>query len=150
MSPPLDLSKTELSLKFDPIELDIVQLRPDTRLPVDAVLSQVDFISITRTPAEVTLVAPRQWIQQLIDSNPTLSSAVTESLGERHSKVALKVRGPLDMSMTGVLSALAEPLRQASIPIYVLSTWDTDYVLIGAEEQAAAAEALQKAGWHFG
>ncbi|KAM0786600.1 hypothetical protein ACM66B_002054 [Microbotryomycetes sp. NB124-2] len=150
MTTTLDLSKPELSLSFDSIELNIVQFRPDTRLSVDAVSNQVEFISITRTPAELTLVAPTTWIQQLLESDPTLTSAVTESLGKgNESKVALQVRGPLDMTMTGVLSAIAEPLKRAQVPIYVLSTWNTDYILVGTDKQEVATEALKQAGWQF-
>ena len=59
---------------------------------------------------------------------------------------ALKVQGPLDFSLTGVLAALTVPLAAASIPIFALSTYDTDYVLVAARDLTRAAEALTQAG----
>ena len=59
---------------------------------------------------------------------------------------ALKVQGPLDFGLTGVLAAIASPLAAAGIPIFALSTFDTDYVLVKEALLPAAAEALRKAG----
>lgn len=41
-----------------------------------------------------------------------------------------KVEGPLGFSMTGVLSQIAGPLADAKIPIFVVLTFDTDYLLV--------------------
>ena len=60
--------------------------------------------------------------------------------------VALEVEGPLDFALTGILLALAEPLAQAGISIYALSTYDTDVVLVRAATQDAAVAALERAG----
>jgi hypothetical protein len=48
--------------------------------------------------------------------------------------------------MTGVLAALSEPLAEASVPIFVISTFDTDYLLVKAEELESAFAALRGAG----
>ena len=42
----------------------------------------------------------------------------------------LKIEGPLDFSLVGILSSLASPLADAGISIFALSTYDTDYVLV--------------------
>jgi hypothetical protein len=52
----------------------------------------------------------------------------------------------LDFGLTGVLASLATPLAEAGIPIFVLSTFDTDYLLVSAPRVAAAVEALERAG----
>ncbi|MEM6431504.1 MAG: ACT domain-containing protein, partial [Deinococcota bacterium] len=51
---------------------------------------------------------------------------------------ALKVQGPLDFKLTGILLRIAEPLADAGISIFAMSTFDTDYVLVNEErlEQA--------------
>ena len=59
---------------------------------------------------------------------------------------ALKVQGPLDFSLTGVLDALTAPLAQARISIFALSTYDTDYVLVHGDDLAQACETLTAAG----
>ena len=43
---------------------------------------------------------------------------------------ALVIPGPIPFEATGVLSALATPLANAGIPIFAISTYDTDYVLV--------------------
>ena len=42
----------------------------------------------------------------------------------------LKVIGPLDFSLTGILSSILVPLAKAGISIFVISTYDTDYILV--------------------
>ena len=58
----------------------------------------------------------------------------------------LRVRGPLAFSETGVLASLASPLAAAGVPIFVLSTFDTDYLLIPGDRLETALRALATAG----
>ena len=56
------------------------------------------------------------------------------------------VRGPLDFAITGVVSALSAPLAQAGIPIFVMSTFDTDYLLVREARLGDAVSVLRDAG----
>jgi hypothetical protein len=56
------------------------------------------------------------------------------------------VQGPLDFGLTGILAALAAPLAAAGVPIFAISTFDTDYLLIKRADEARALEALDRAG----
>ncbi len=60
--------------------------------------------------------------------------------------VALKLEGPFPFSMTGVLASFLQPLAEAKIPIFAMSTFDTDYVLIKRQnlEQAVSELAAAK------
>jgi uncharacterized protein len=58
----------------------------------------------------------------------------------------LKVRGPLELDMAGVLFALAEPLAGADVSIFSLSTFDTDHILVPEEKLGDAVAALRMAG----
>lgn len=60
--------------------------------------------------------------------------------------VALKLEGPFPFSMTGILASFLQPLAEAEIPIFAISTFDTDYVLIKRQnlEQAVLALAAAK------
>jgi uncharacterized protein len=58
----------------------------------------------------------------------------------------LKVEGPLDLSVTGILASLVTPLSEAGISIFSLSTYQTDYVLMKSEMLDRAVEALRAAG----
>ncbi len=59
---------------------------------------------------------------------------------------ALRVAGPLDFSLTGILAALTAPLAEAGVPIFALSTYDTDYLLVPERALAQAVNALESAG----
>ena len=58
---------------------------------------------------------------------------------------ALRVHGPFALSEVGVLAALSAPLAEARISIFVVSTYDTDYLLVQSEQLDRAIEALRRA-----
>ena len=58
----------------------------------------------------------------------------------------LKVKGPLDFSLTGVFARIAQPLADAGISLFAVMTYDTDYVMVKEERLRAAAGALMAAG----
>jgi len=92
------------------------------------------FYSVTRTDGEMSVVCRE-------DSAPE---------GE-HVRVepdwrALEVAGPLDFSMVGVMAALTAPLADVDVSVFVVSTYDTDYVLVHAAALEKAVEALREAG----
>ena len=91
-----------------------------------------DLLSITRTREELSIVCE--------------AAQVPPDVRCHRGWRALKVEGPLDFAMVGVLAALAEPLARASVPIFVISTFDTDYVLIGETDLERAIAALRGAG----
>ena len=62
---------------------------------------------------------------------------------------AIKVQGPLDFSLTGILVALAAPLAAARISIFALSTFDTDYLLLREEHVERAKHILHQNGHVF-
>lgn len=59
---------------------------------------------------------------------------------------ALRVRGPLPLTLIGILGAIANPLAEAGLSIFAISTYDTDYVLVKAADLDAALAALERAG----
>jgi hypothetical protein len=90
------------------------------------------FLSVTRTPDELSIVCPQD----------TMPAGVRCEPGWR----ALAVAGPLDFGLTGILVSIAAPLAEAGISIFAISTFDTDYVLVKAERLDDAVEALRRAG----
>jgi hypothetical protein len=111
-------------------EFAIARLGAADRVPEWA--RSVDFVSITRTSDELSIVCE--------------SSRVPERVRAERGWRVLKIEGPLEFSMVGVLASIAGPLAGAGISIFAISTFDTDYVLVGAEKLAAAITALQAAG----
>ena len=58
----------------------------------------------------------------------------------------LRVDGPLDLGMVGVLAALAGALAGAGVAVFVLSTFDTDHLLVPGAQLDRAIDCLQAAG----
>ena len=83
-----------------------------------------------RTADELSLLAPEEM-------------APADMPGERGFS-AFKVAGPLDFAETGILAAIAQPLAEAEIPIFALSTFETDYVLVPAAHFDAAKRILSE------
>lgn len=56
------------------------------------------------------------------------------------------VEGPFDLNVTGVISSFTPELAQAGISIFVIATFDTDYLLVTEKNLAKAIEVLERAG----
>ena len=108
----------------------IVRLEPDAELP--AWVRGGHFWSVTRSESELSIVCRE-------DDVPRDASA-------ERGWCALEVAGPLDFSLTGVVASLVEPLADAEIPIFVISTFETDYLLVREPNLARAVTALVEAG----
>ena len=93
------------------------------------------FSSITRTDEEITVVC-----SSVID----LKAEHTEP-----GWSVLKVIGPLDFSLTGILADISRILSDTGISLFALSTWDTDYILIKSCDREGAIRALTNAGHFF-
>lgn len=90
------------------------------------------FFAVARTMDELSLVLPE-------------SVEITSDRFEA-GWVCLKVEGPLDFSLVGILSGIAGALEEAGVSIFALSTFDTDYILVKREQAGTAREALVAAG----
>jgi len=88
------------------------------------------FYSVTITPDEISLVCREEDIPADYPS-------------EKPFRI-FKVEGPLDFGLTGILSALLKPLADAGIPVFTLSTYDTDYLMVRSENLDRASSALSK------
>ena len=71
---------------------------------------------------------------------------VPEGIHAERGWCALKVQGPLDFALVGVLAALATVLADAGVSIFAISTFDTDYILVKEEKLSASLQALRQAG----
>ena len=73
--------------------------------------------SVTRAPGEISVVCAED------DIPPSMTRVEP---GWR----AIGLRGPIPFIETGVLASVIQPLASAGIPLFALSTFDTDYVLV--------------------
>lgn len=60
---------------------------------------------------------------------------------------ALRVEGTMEFGLVGVIAGISSVLAAAEIPVFVISTFDTDYILVKRERFAQAAQSLRKAGY---
>jgi uncharacterized protein len=119
-----------VELTVSPGSLAICRLAPDATVP--EWLGQGEFVSLTRTPEELSIVCPQAWVPQGVEC--------------QRGWTALKVHGPLDFSLTGILASLAAALGKAGVSLFAVSTYDTDYLLVRSEQIEAARGALRAAG----
>ena len=110
----------------------VCRLDPGAPLPVWAMSASSALVSITRTANELSIVCAQ--------------ANVPDNVQREDNWRCLMVEGPLDFSLTGVLSALLTPLADAGVSIFALSTFDTDYLLVRAAQLDLAVEALSAAG----
>ena len=120
----------KLSLTVLPGTFAVARLGPGEAVPAWA--TSAPLFSITRTDEELSIVAPE----------PVIPQDIRAERGWR----ALKIAGPIDFALTGVLASVLQPLGEARISIFAISTFDTDYVLVRSESQEAAVAALRAAG----
>jgi hypothetical protein len=59
----------------------------------------------------------------------------------------LRVSGTLDLALVGILARLTAPLAAAAVPVFALSTYDTDYLLIPGRSLGQGLDALRAAGF---
>lgn len=59
---------------------------------------------------------------------------------------AMRIVGPLDFGLVGILAGVSAVLAGAGVPIFAVSTFDTDYVLVRSETAEEAVAALAGAG----
>lgn len=106
--------------------------RLETTSPIPTWAMGREFFSLTRTPEELSIVAPEG----------AVPGRVRAARGWR----VLKLEGPFEFSAVGVLAAVTGPLAEAGISIFALATFDTDYVLVKDENLESAVEVLERAG----
>ena len=123
----------QLKLDILPEGFSIHRFGPDDAVPGNVLAG--GFFNICRTADELSIVCA--------DTLP-LESPRCES-----GWSWIKVAGPLDFSLTGILVHLTGLLAGAGISIFAISTFDTDYLLVKAGQLKAARAVLEAAGHTF-
>jgi uncharacterized protein len=119
-----------LDLTLEPWTLAVCQLPPEAGIPGWATRSA--FHAVVRSPGEVTIVC--------------YDAAVPASVRSEKGWRCFSLRGPIPFTETGVVSSLAVPLAAAGVGIFVISTFDTDYLLVPGPMVMTAEAALGAAG----
>ncbi len=119
-----------MKLNQFPETLAVVRLGPGAEVPRWAESSSI--FSVTATATETSVVCAAR-------------SVPTKAVAQRPF-TAFEVEGPLDFELTGILSGLLAPLAEASISVFTLSTFDTDWILVPQDAADRAASTWREAG----
>jgi hypothetical protein len=115
-------------------QLAVCRLPSEARIPAWAL--EGGFFCVVRTRDELSIVCRE---------DVCTADRIPDGAPVERGWVALKLEGPFPFSMTGVLASFVQPLAEAGIPIFALSTFDTDYVLIKRQDLEQAVLALAAA-----
>ncbi len=122
--------RKELRLSLLLGHMSVCRLNPAAKIPDWAMAS--GFLSITRTDEELSIVCPEE--------------AVPEDVRSEGGWRVLRLEGPFKFSEVGVLASVDGPLAEADVSVFAVSTYDTDYVLVKAEQLEDAVSALRARG----
>ncbi len=111
-------------------ELAVCRLAADAAVP--AGILNAGFCTVTRTADELSLVLSVDHVQSDWEVERTWR--------------ALKIQGPLEFTMVGVIARISAPLAEAGIPIFVVSTFETDYLLVKIEQFEKTCDLLKAEG----
>lgn len=91
------------------------------------------FLSLTQTDDELSLVVDASCVPPDVQANMGWS--------------VMKLDGPIDFSMTGNIHALTGPAARERIGVFVISTFDTDYLLTKSDDRDRLIQALRHSGF---
>lgn len=120
----------KVRLELLPQTYAVCRLSPTASIPSWA--DGDGFVSINRTSDELSVVCSQQRV----------ASGIQADLGW----CCFKFQGPFAFDQTGILSSVLQPLAQAKIGIFAVSTFDTDYLMVKSENLEPCIQALRAAG----
>src|SRR5690606_22678069 len=124
-----------LELTLLPEEYAICRLPAGSPLPA-GLDPGAGVVSVAWSPDEVSVICPA-------DQAPAGATV------ERPWR-CLRVNGPLNLTLTGILASLLVPLADARVNVLAFSTFETDYVLVPVVRLTEAITALHDAGHRVG
>jgi hypothetical protein len=122
---------SRLPLAVLPHVIAICRLVPDAALPGWATMPSL-FLTVSRTADELSIT--------------TVQSNVPSTVQCERDYRAIRVQGPLPLNLIGILASIANPLADAGVSIFAISTYDTDYVLVKGAVLDSAVTVLRRAG----
>ncbi|KAF9015705.1 hypothetical protein BDQ17DRAFT_63643 [Cyathus striatus] len=139
---PITSTSSSRHLQVLPNSFFVVQLPtpPGQELPPciikDLVSGSGGFFSITRTKDEISLVGESyKWMP--------------DSYKEQSTWRAIKILGPIEHNADASIADFTAALKAAKVPVFTLSTWSTDYILVPSEMLNDVIRVLERDGWLF-
>jgi hypothetical protein len=106
--------------------------KTDSAIEID---KDKEFFSITVTRNEISLVCTEN----------NVPKDCTAQTGFR----AMRVKGTLEFSLTGILAKISGILADEKISIFALSTYETDYIFVDENDLEKGISALENGGYIF-
>ena len=100
--------------------------------------------SLVKLDSEYSFIGKTDEEKSLVCITEDVPSNVTE---REDGWMAFRIQGVLDFSMIGILSEISGILAENKIGIFVISTYNTDYVLTKKENYQRALDVLNRAGY---
>ncbi len=122
-----------MKLKILDNKLKVVKLKVSENVP--EIVFRQEFYSITKTDEEFSIV---------VDENVDIVNGIVE-----YDWRAIKIVGTLDFSLIGILSEISAILAKARISIFAISTYNTDYILLKADNLDKAIQALKQSNYEI-
>ena len=105
-----------MTLRFRVYESELAIARLDSDAAIPSWVTGDAFTSVTRSARELSVVCD--------------AALVPEDVRHERGWALLELEGPFPFELTGILAAFIVPLAEAQIPIFAISTFDTDVVLV--------------------
>jgi hypothetical protein len=125
-------SQKRIQLKFSWIPGLFAVCRLPSNAPTPEWAWSGPFTSVTRTADELSIVC-------LADNLPA-------DVDSKHHWMCFKLEGPFAFSEVGILASFVDPLAENGVPVFAISTHDTDYVLVSEQYAGVVPRALRDAG----
>jgi hypothetical protein len=119
-----------LTLSQLPHKYAVCRFHPDKHIPYWALMG--DFVSLTRTPEELSIVCKEE--------------NVPDDIQAERGWRCVQVHGAFDFATAGVNASLALPLAEADISVLAIATYATEYLLIREPDVEQAIQVLEQAG----
>jgi hypothetical protein len=124
----MNLSLQILNDKYAIYRFDVDPSLPDW-------IKDSDFYSITKTKDELSVVCKQ-------------SGSLDNCEISKDWRV-LKIAGQLDLSLIGIIAEISGILRDNKIPIFTISTFETDYILVKSKDLNTAIDSLEANGYEI-
>lgn len=120
-----------MNLQFTllPETLAIVRLDGDAPIPAWV---RGSFVSVTRSHGELSIVCGE--------------GSVPEHVAATRGWRCLRAEGPFPLDAVGIAASFIPALAAAQVSVFLVATYDTDYLLVNGEQLTRALQALQDAG----
>lgn len=123
------LATAQVCIESLPAELSVCKVEDYSGINLE-----VELCFTGKTDEENSLICP--------------TAAVPENTTDREDGwKAMRIKGILDFSLIGILSGISSELAKHAIGIFVISTFNTDYILVKAEDLERALSVLEKKGY---